>query len=319
MKRLYIRFINPFLVGKQRNFKKMAAQSSCNYDALCANDTHPLVHARKTLTEPVYEQYHAQYDAWVNSQSGSLMGTKGFAALLAELPKKLKRWHRKIAEVFDEDSLEFGGIFPNGRNDVYRGSYGQRLSKLHSVAIEAKKYPELNAVYGEINAFYLLLKNARSNKGIKQDTKDTSSAALDQAYDAMGEMLFLNMLQLTAIFVKTPEVVGNYFDLKLIRNPKKQNDDSNSYILPLPANSKRTANISFSIDDKLLLINNGTKSIYFYAAATADAPTPDNLTEIAAGEELEVTAATLGAPTNKFLIFVNTDLTEDGEVEIVLV
>ena len=141
MKRLYIRFINPFLIEGRRNFKKMAAQSSCNYDALCANDTNPLVHARKALTEPVYEQYHAHYDAWVNSQSGSLMGTKGFIALLAELPKKLKRWHRKIAEVFDEDSLEFGGIFPNGRNDVYRGSYGQRLSKLHSVATEVKKYP----------------------------------------------------------------------------------------------------------------------------------------------------------------------------------
>ena len=318
MKRLYFRFINPFLVGRQRNFKKMAAQSDCNYDALCANEANPLVHARKALTEPVYEHYHAQYDAWINSQSGSLMGTKGFVDLLAELPEKLKHWYRKIVEVFEEDTLEFGGIFPNGRSDVYRGSYGQQLSKLHSVATEVNKYPALSAVYEEINAYYLLLKDARSNKGVKHDTKDTSSAALDQAYDAMGEMLFSNMLQLTDIFIKTPEVVSNYFDLSLLQYSKKQDDESGSYILTLPANSKRTADISFSVDDSLLLINNGTKSIFFYAAATADAATPDNLTEIAAGEELEITAASLGAPANKFLIFVNTDLTEEGEVEIVL-
>jgi predicted HicB family RNase H-like nuclease len=297
----------------------MAAQSDCNYDALCANDTNPLVHARKALTIPVYDHYHAQYDAWINSQSGSLMGTKGFIELLAELPEKLKQWQHKIANIFSEDTIEFGGIFPNGRSDVYRGSYGQRLSKLHSVATEVNKYPALSTVYEEINAYYLLLKDARNNKGVKQDTKDSSSAELDQAYDAMGEMLFSNMLQLTDIYIKTPEVVSNYFDFSLLRIPKKQSEEDNTYILTLPVNSKRVANISFSADDTLLLVNNGTKSIFFYAAATADAATPTTLTEIAAGEELEVTAASLGAPANKFLIFVNTDLTEAGEVEILLI
>jgi hypothetical protein len=41
--------------------------------------------------------------------------------------------------------------------------------------------------------------------------------------------------------------------------------------------------------------------------------------EIEAGDQIEITAIELEAPTNKYLIFVNKDVNENAEVEIVLV
>jgi hypothetical protein len=66
-------------------------------------------------------------------------------------------------------------------------------------------------------------------------------------------------------------------------------------------------------------MNNSTISIFFYAAPTPDAAQPSQLTEIAAGDELEITATQLGAPANKQLIFVNKDATEGADVEIALI
>ena len=135
---------------------------------------------------------------------------------------------------------------------------------------------------------------------------------------AIDKQLLKNVCVILIENLDNPWVVSTFFDEYLIFPKARKEAAQQGYILDIPAASKKPADISFSVDDSLLLINNGTKSIFFYAAATADAATPDNLTEIAAGEELEITAASLGAPANKFLIFVNTDLTEEGEVEIVL-
>ena len=319
MKRKYMRLQNPFLLKGKRNYKRMAMQSTYNYNALHDNADNQKVHELIAHTDQVYQIYHAQYDIWNSAQGDSTGGTKNFIDLFVEAPEKIKHWQHKIIDVFSENSPEFVTIFSKGRNDIYKGTQEQQLSKLQALAIHVKKYPGLVAIHEEINAYNEELSVAYKNKGISQDGKNKSSDALDIAYDAMGELLFSNMLALTIIFIKNTDVVEHYFDFSLLRNPKKQSEEDNAYILAIPANSKKTADISFSTDDTLLLVNNGTKSISFYAAATADAATPTTLSEIAAGEELEVTAASLGAPANKFLIFVNTDLTEVGEVEILLI
>ena len=59
--------------------------------------------------------------------------------------------------------------------------------------------------------------------------------------------------------------------------------------------------------------------IFYYAAATADAAQPAQLSEIAIGDEAEIAAAQLGAPANKFLILVNKDASLEAEAEIALI
>jgi len=68
-----------------------------------------------------------------------------------------------------------------------------------------------------------------------------------------------------------------------------------------------------------LIINNSNIAVFYYGAATAGEQPKTAPIEIAAGDEAEVTALSLGAPTNKFLILMNNDSTETAEVEIALI
>jgi hypothetical protein len=59
----------------------------------------------------------------------------------------------------------------------------------------------------------------------------------------------------------------------------------------------------------------GDVPLYYYGASSATQSAPANLSEIAEGNEAEITAA-LSGPTNKYLLFVNNDKDLEGEVEI---
>jgi hypothetical protein len=76
------------------------------------------------------------------------------------------------------------------------------------------------------------------------------------------------------------------------------------------------ANISFALGDTLLATNVGDVPLYYYGASSATQSAPANPTEIAEGNEAEITAASLGAPANKYLLFVNTDKDKDTEREV---
>ena len=111
-----------------------------------------------------------------------------------------------------------------------------------------------------------------------------------------------------------------YFDQSII-TPRKHADDSTdeAYILSIPAAGIASADVSFSVDDTLLISNTGDVPVAYYGAATASQPAPATAITIAANNEAEVTAASLGAPANRFLLFVNKDAETDGEVEITLI
>ena len=110
-----------------------------------------------------------------------------------------------------------------------------------------------------------------------------------------------------------------YFDQSIITPDKRKSsddDDSAAYTLSVPASATAVANINFALGDTLLVTNTGDVPLYYYGASSATQAAPANPTEIAEGDEAEITAASLGAPANKYLLFVNTDKDYEGEVEI---
>lgn len=317
MKRRFIRLQNFFLL-RQRNYKIMLTQVNIHLDALNTNKDNPLVLERLQLFEPHAQKYRDLYDDWYNSQGKSFSGTWAFNELAEMIPEKLKYWQRKIMDVYAEESAVFKMMFPNGRQDIYHGRQDQILSKLRSLETDLKSQPSLQTIFAEVEAFNKLLATSHKDKGEKHDGKTKTSTELEAYYYIVAEKLFSDFLILTDIFIKNTNQVLNYFDLNLIY-PTKKDEEESGYVLTIPKLGRVVADISFSPDDTLFISNNGGKSIYCYSAATADAPEPAILIEILPGDQLEITALTLGAPANKFLIFVNKDATEDGEVEIVLV
>ncbi len=314
----YYRLVNPFFLGLGRSYSNMLEQGKFNLIVLKTNQANVKVKDRFLLTEPVVENYSEKYSNWLNIKAQSKGSTQDFAELKAKMPNRVKKWNHTITGLFEEGTSTYNKLLPNGRADLYKGSQEQIKVKIAAFRKELNNYPDLQTLYTEVFDFEATLNSTHETKQISQDTIDTVSKELEDAYRLLGIMLFSNLLNLTDIFIDDTSVVKNYFIFRLLRAPKKQDNNEQGYILDIPAQSKKVADISYSVDDILLISNNGDKSIYCYAATTADAAEPATLIEIAAADQLEISAADLGAPANKFLIFVNKE-TIAAEVEIVLV
>jgi len=119
-----------------------------------------------------------------------------------------------------------------------------------------------------------------------------------------------------------PEKIRLYFDQSIITLEKHKqagDDTAQAYTLTVPASATAVANINFALGDTLLVTNAGDVPVCYYGASSANQAAPANPTEIAEGDEAEITAASLGAPANKYLLFVNNDKEMEGEVEIMMV
>jgi len=298
----------------------MAKHSTINYEALKAHQNEdPFIKELFLKTKAVYTAYHDLLGDLVSTKATKKGTVLSFYNYLKTLRSKLKEWDLEVQRVLKEGTPEYVAIFPNGKSFILQGTQEQIMAKFSGFYTNVLLNSGLAAITDDVSLHYQSLQTIYGSKNEKLSKTNTSTTDLDKAYDQMGKTLYCNMLMLIVHFVDNPVNVENYFDMTLLRTPQKHSKKDNAYKLPLPANSIRIADIGFSIGDTLLIINNGTNSISFYAAATADAATPAILNEIAPGEELEITAASLGAPNNKFLIFVNTSLTDEGEVEIVLI
>ena len=218
--------------------------------------------------------------------------------------------------------LEF---YPFGLSEFHEANPTQLLDLLDrmisSVATHAQELGS-NVYSDKFNDNKVRLKKAISNQKNSGSKVINSKEVKEILWNELKKQLYKNMLTIALYYIDNLNMVHTYFNPTLLRHHHHNNDDdtTQTYKLLIPALSSKTAEISFAVNDTLLIINNGIKSIFYYGAATAEGeqskPTP---IEIPAGEEAEVTAISLGAPANKFIIFVNKDATEEGEVEIALI
>ena len=316
MKRDYFRFINPFGNKKRRRFRRMQRQAMRNYFALKANADNARIKAILDRTEPIYKAYEQEYVVWDASHGPSKGGTKSFKDVILMLTSKLDDWDYGIRGVFSRDSVEFMTLFPNKRYDFYSSSQLAKLTRIGALKSALATFPQLNAVYLDVSAYYSLLSSTLETKDIKHDDIQTSSSALKSAHDDMADTLWENMNELLIIYKKTPLLVAHYFDMALLRSSQGDKDE-NIKIITLKVNSKTAYAINYTEGLKLLLTNLGRTVLYYYFAATERAPVPDALLQIKADEETELQEDVLKEAENKYVIFVNSDTKKKGKIEII--
>ena len=315
MKRVYIRFINPFGDKKRRNFRRMRRQAMRNCLALKANAANSKINLLLVRMEVVYVNYNTVYLVWYASHGPSKGETKGFNDVIALLAGKLDDWQYGITKFYKPDSKEFVILFPNQRKDFYSGSQIDRLVRIQSLATTMKAYTDLAEIMADVNTYATLLATTLETKEIKQDDVEASSAALIAAYDEMAKYLWMNMNDLINIFIDDPEQVANYFDMALLQKSISQGDGT-TIVLTLGVNEKAAYAIDYVAGLKLLLTNMGKVVLYYYFAETENAPTPDTLYQIILDEETELEDDVLKVAANKFIIFVNSDTKKKGKIEI---
>ncbi len=242
---------------------------------------------------------------------------------IQQFKDSIKTLEPKVMVQFPKDSVEYHEFFPQGKTAYSRITKGN-IDNLFATVLAACEHHKgklgqaLKDEFATLQSNYVAARNKQLEK--KGSTSSTRSA-WDDNLDAIKDLAFHNLLVIADNYRGQPEKIRLYFDQSIITLDKhKQAADSTAqaYTLTVPASATAVANINFALGDTLLVTNTGDVPLYYYGASSAAQATPPNPTEIADGDEAEITAASLGAPANKYLLFVNNDKDLEGKVEIMM-
>ncbi len=246
--------------------------------------------------------------------------TQNVKSIRKEFNTKIDELEEVVVYKFHKNSAVYSEFFLHGITPYKEAPLSEILVKMELAESLAIKYE------AEIGSAYAVgLKETRIKLETEINAQQIAAGEVTNVipnYDvlriAMDKQLLKNVCVILIENLDNPWVVSTFFDEYLIFPKAKKEIEQQGYILDIPAASKQLADISFSVDDSLLINNNGLGILYCYAAATADAAEPANMIEIQPDDQIEISALSLGAPANKFLIFVNKDTTQAAQAEIIL-
>ncbi|NVN96164.1 MAG: hypothetical protein HXX18_12890 [Bacteroidetes bacterium] len=224
---------------------------------------------------------------------------------------------------FKKNSKEQKEVFPKGLS-IFKKATIETIKE--DMELMEKQGQKFDTALG--SAFAVGFKNVKLkylDTFNKQKSTQTQVKSIIPDYKTKKKLIDKQILKNICTIILSnpdqPDVLLTLFNDKLItpHRKTKTNDDNQLYLLKILAATHIAANFTFTSKDVLLITNNSsTVSIFYYAAATADAAVPATLHEILPDEEVEIAASTLGTG-NKYIIFVNKDTTADVEVEIAFI
>jgi hypothetical protein len=281
---------------------------------------HPNYAAIITETEACWDNVFGNlqtYDAQLNLRQSLTIQVKQLMKSFADLALQLEPY---IVFKYKKNSGTYQEFYPHRRSEFHLLNQDNVLIMMERMVAACHKY---NAdLGGTWEADFITLRdNFKDTFASQKETKGSVSVAIPDfgaKIHALYYQLYKNMLVILTENYMQAGVMLTFFDqaiVNYVKHPKEE--DTSAYTLPVPANTKAVADISFSVDDTLLITNNGEEGLQFYFAPTTDAAA-GAMYSIAAGDQKEVKAGDAGAPANKFLIFVNPS-DEAGEVEIMLI
>ncbi len=248
--------------------------------------------------------------------------TKEVNAVKEQYFNLINSFYAALVLKYKKNSKELKEVFPNGVS-VFKKANIETLRE--DMDLMESKGIEFDGPLG--SSFANDFKSIRINYleiFNKQKSTQTKVKSIIPNYKAkkklIDKQILKNICTIILANLNQPEILNNYFNDKLI-NPhhkNKKNNGNNAYLLKISANTHKAADFTFTSKDVMLITNNSNISVFYYAAATADAALPTTLAEILPDEEVEVAATTLGSG-NKYIIFVNKDNNADAEVEIAFI
>ena len=242
--------------------------------------------------------------------------SKKVQAVKLEFNNYIDKFQAVIIYKFDKNSLVFKEIFPHGVTPYKTATLDEILTMMDLAEKYATKYkteigPEILENLQKIHTDFITELDAELVAGGNVKSLPANYEALRLQ---MEQQLLKNIGTLLVENYKNPTVIASFFDEYLIFPSRK--DPNLPKALIIPPLSHRAFKTPFSETNTLTIVSKVIFSMYFYAAPTMTSPVPATLTEFTAKDTKQLTAVSLGAPTNKYIIFVNKDSTLDGEIDI---
>ncbi len=244
--------------------------------------------------------------------------TQNVQAIKKEFNAKIDELEEVIVYKFHKNSAVYNEIFPHGVTPYKTAALSETIIKMKLAESLAEKYSGMitdtySIAFKDVRQKFEteVLSQSIANGEVKNVIPDYKAKCLE-----MDKQLLKNICTIILQNVDNPSTVVAFFDEHLIFPKKNKKVNEQAYVLKVGANTNQAANFSFTSEDLLLITNTGSIPLYYYGASTTDAPKPSTVYEIVPDQKIEITTASIGAPTHKYIIFVNKDLTIEGEVEI---
>jgi hypothetical protein len=317
---LWVYFRNPFLKQALSLFNQRASARH-TLDMLDAERSgDPVLEGLYVKLMPVLQTFEAKFITREDGKDISLGATIDFNNKMVDLRKTSRKWEQKIVLVFDVDTSEYKILFPNGRSALYTGKIAERLDRIIGLHNKLLLYPALAQVAEDVELFHSELAALQTAKVLQANGITGVSLELQQAAQTLGITMFSIYGSLVAKYAAMPYILEHFFLTSVLRTKtREEEEEENIYNLSIPVLGRTIAALSYSVDDKFLVSNIGEGTIYCYGAVNANDPAPAAPIEIPSGTDMEITALMLGAPDCKYLIFINNDPVNEGEVEITMI
>jgi hypothetical protein len=291
------------------HIQRMKAANNPNYASLIAD------------TEACWDLLFGNLQTYDTQRNLRLSLTIQVNRIMKQFAEKALELEPLVVFKFKKDSGTYQEFYPHHRSEFHEITQENVLVLMERMVAVCHKYAtDLGATWE--TDFIALRDDFKTVFASQKETKGSVTGTIPE-FDLKLKNLYLQLFSnLTAILHENytqPEVLLGFFDQSIVNyvsHPKA--DEDKGYTLLVPANGKAVANISFSVDDNLLITNNADVDLQFFFAPTSGENASGPMYTIAGGDQKEVNAGEAGAPANKFLIFVNSS-DEEAEVEIMLI
>lgn len=214
--------INTFYVQTVGSIKKALSLTQDHLAKLTANEGEPDIAAIKTGYLPFHTTFITAYNQ-LNSKLGIYHGaTQSFEEFLEELGgEKINEWRGQVFAVFPEGTADALAIFPRDRQPFQQDTYDQIVENVKALSLTLATFttkPTLVTLSTAVDAYYITISGARALQQTDEGSVETLRSNLRAAHKLMCDGLYKNLGLLMAKYYQTPEQVGNYYDLTLIRD-----------------------------------------------------------------------------------------------------
>ena len=153
---------NQFLNRLSESYRRTNVFAIDHVAKLSARVNAPTIQQLYIRTKGLMDTFMDRYAGW-RSKVGYYKGETFF---IDQILKKIRsekaaRWEVQVQIVFAPGSSDYIRIFPTGRTGFNDGGKDERMSKVKSLSDTLASYPQLNALYTEVQAYVQQLFDAR--------------------------------------------------------------------------------------------------------------------------------------------------------------
>jgi hypothetical protein len=310
---------NSFLSATEESFKKALSLTNDHLAKLTANEADPDILVMKTDYLPLHDTFVTVHNQ-LASKEGIYSGkTKTMEELLDDLSQThINTWRGVVFAVFPEGSNDAQAIFPNDRKPFQKGTYDKRIEAVDSLRMTLETYtthPTLVTLAGTVGSFYIVLTGARALQQTDEGSVATLRGNLKAAHRNMCIGMYRTLGRLMAKFAATPEVINNYWDLKLVRTLEEEN----TFLLSGTLTPNQIVSPDVQISGRLRNTSANPGAIVFYVAnSDTDPPGAGPQFSVQQGQEKEIELWELGFGTAVYVNIMNQG-TMDGSWEILVI